>query len=389
MEIYFKEINNYIIKIEIQDYPEDIRDKVEYYLQDGKRLRPILCLLFSGLKYNDISDTNKHNENNKSNCIIYKIASCIEQIHCLSLVLDDLPDMDNDSMRREKQSFHSKYGNEYTNFFIYYIFNHIGLSLDIVLDIVLDIGLDSCVDSSIDSSIESNSNSNSDNNSNINIDYEIASRINKLVTYNLNMLIDGQYNDLFYNMSKIDIGFDSILDSNIDINLDNDITNSLFHNEKDIILNLIGIEHDNYIDVKSRLLKNIDLNIKKTSSLFNLSICTGFLLQIWLNKCKYKSKLHIEIFDEIYNKLSVWSNILGYMFQISDDILDIDDDKEKGSPNLCNIIGKEKTCELLKKGCEWLKDMIINIYNKKNIGLDINLDIINEIIEKIFKRCEM
>ena len=384
MEIYFKEITNYIMKIEIEDYPEDIRDKVEYYLQDGKRLRPILCLLFSGLKYNDISDTNKNYknyENNKSNCIIYKIASCIEQIHCLSLVLDDLPDMDNDSMRRGKQSFHSKYGNEYTNFFIYYIFNHIGLSLDIVLD------------SSIDS--------------NCNIDYEIASRINKLVTYNLNMLIDGQYNDLFYNISKIDIGIDSNLDSNldsnIDINLDNDIKNSLFHNEKDIILNLIGIEHDNNIDVKARLLKNIDLNIKKTSSLFNLSICTGFLLQIWLNKSKSNCKLHIETIDEIYNKLSVWSNILGYMFQISDDILDIDDDKEKGSPNLCNIIGKDKTCELLKKGCEWLNDMIITIYDKNNIGLDldvdirldigiddgVDIDIVNEIIKKILKRCEM
>ena len=93
------------------------------------------------------------------------------------------------------------------------------------------------------------------------------------------------------------------------------------------------------------------------------------------------------------------------MFQISDDILDIDDDKEKGNPNLCNIIGKEKTCELLNKGCEWLNDMIITIYDKKNIGLDIgldiglyigsdmyldiNLDIVNEIIKKILKRCEI
>ena len=91
------------------------------------------------------------------------------------------------------------------------------------------------------------------------------------------------------------------------------------------------------------------------------------------------------------------------MFQISDDILDIDDDKEKGSPNLCNIIGKDKTCELLKKGCEWLNDMIINIYDKNNIELDIDvdirldigiddgvdIDIVNEIIKKILKRCEM
>ena len=98
----------------------------------------------------------------------------------------------------------------------------------------------------------------------------------------------------------------------------------------------------------------------------------------------------------IYNKLSIWSNILGYMFQISDDILDIDNDKAKGSPNLCNIIGKTKTCELLKKGCIWLNDMIdkISIDIDIDISIDINnklyfnLHVINEIIKKILKRSE-
>ena len=61
--------------------------------------------------------------------IIYNIATCIEIIHSLSLVLDDLPEMDNDSIRRNNPSFHSKYGIDYTNFFIYYMFNKIGISL--------------------------------------------------------------------------------------------------------------------------------------------------------------------------------------------------------------------------------------------------------------------
>ena len=367
MENYFKEINNFIIEINIKNYPEEIRDKVKYFLQDGKRLRPILCLLFSGIEIKQ----NEKTELNESNSIIYTIASCIEQIHCLSLVLDDLPEMDNDSIRRGKQSFHSKYGISYTNFFVYYIFNHIGLSLDIILE------------KHIDNNIDNNDIDNND----IDNNYEISSRINKLIVENLNMLIDGQYNDLFYNMSKINTS----LDSNIDSNINNELKTSLFHNEKKIILNLINIDIDIDIDndIKARLLQNIELNMKKTISLFNLSICTGFLLQIWLNK--YKS--NIEIIDKIYNKLNNWSNILGYMFQISDDILDIDDDKEKGRPNLCNIIGKAKTCELLKKGCEWLKDMISGIYDKNNIELDnslnINLDIVNEIIEKILKRSKI
>ena len=169
MEYYFKEIENFIMKIQLLDYPENIKDKVEYFLQDGKRLRPILCIIFSGLQsinVNTILDTNSENTTK----IIYTIASTIEKLHCLSLVLDDLPEMDNDILRRSKQSFHSKYGTDYTNFFVYYMFNHIGLSLNIVID-SMDDGLDT------------------------KYNIEIANRINKLFTYNLNMLIDGQYSD--------------------------------------------------------------------------------------------------------------------------------------------------------------------------------------------------
>lgn len=62
----------------------------------GKRIRPVLCMefyrLFGGTQ--DISD----------------IAVCLEMIHTFSLIHDDMPEMDNDDLRRGKPSCHVAYG---------------------------------------------------------------------------------------------------------------------------------------------------------------------------------------------------------------------------------------------------------------------------------------
>ena len=379
MEYYFKEIENFIMKIQLLDYPENIKDKVEYFLQDGKRLRPILCIIFSGLKsinVNNILDTNLDTnlytnlDTNSENTtkIIYTIASTIEKLHCLSLVLDDLPEMDNDILRRNKQSFHSKYGTDYTNFFVYYMFNHIGLSLNIVID-SMDNGLDTSLDTSLDTKYN----------------IEIANRINKLFTYNLNMLIDGQYNDCTGFAKSCEKTLERIknLSSKTNEETNEEINSSQFKDEINIILELIKIDNLEILLEMSSIIENIELNMKKTSSLFNLSICSGFLLQIW------KHKYELEKYNDIYKKISIWANILGYMFQISDDILDIYNDKEKDNPNLCNIIGKENTSTILKKGCKWLIDNIKNIIRESNMILELNLYAINKIIVKINKRSEL
>ena len=361
MENYFNKIEKFIMKIQILDYPDIIKDKVEYFLQDGKRLRPILCLIFSGIEIDTSLDTSLDTNTN----ITYIIASSIEKIHCLSLVLDDLPVMDNDILRRGKQSFHSKYSVEYTNFFIYYMFNNIGLSLNILLD-------------NLDTSL--------DTNNNIKYDIEIFNIINKLFTYNLNQLIDGQYNDCSLSRAK------SSDTTNIETSEITKMKPSQFKDEIKIILQLLG-HIDNLSDVSdvsciSNIISNLELNMKKTSSLFNLSICSGFLLQIWSKKLD----INESEFKTAFEQLSIWSNILGYMFQISDDILDIDSDLEKGSPNICQILSKQETCKLLKKGCEWLKNMSSEIRNMCIIDFDIeknivfSLDIVNEIIGKILGR---
>ena len=141
-------------------------------------------------------------------------------------------------------------------------------------------------------------------------------------------------------------------------------------------------------------MKNIDLNLKKTSSLFNLSVCSGYLLQVWWREIEADSSSSSDGGSGgsyIFNKLVVWSNILGYMFQISDDILDADEDISKDKPNICSIIGKSGSINLLLNGCKWLRNMALTIYEamssmKEEKKTSFNVNAVNEIIEKIEKR---
>lgn len=66
-------------------------------LNGGKRIRPLLTIASSGLS-----------NANTDNAML--IGATIELIHCFSLIHDDLPIMDNDSMRRGKPTNHIVYG---------------------------------------------------------------------------------------------------------------------------------------------------------------------------------------------------------------------------------------------------------------------------------------
>ncbi len=83
-------------------YSEPLVDTVikaeEYSLMaGGKRLRPILALLFCEAC-------------GKESGAFINVASAIEMIHTFSLIHDDLPCMDNDDYRRGKPSCHKMYG---------------------------------------------------------------------------------------------------------------------------------------------------------------------------------------------------------------------------------------------------------------------------------------
>ena len=98
----FKELqskfNNHsytIIKEEFKD--KDLINMIIYSLNNGKRLRPIIAIdicLSLGKQFEDV--------------IFFALG--IELIHTSSLIIDDLPYMDNDSYRRNQLSFHKKFG---------------------------------------------------------------------------------------------------------------------------------------------------------------------------------------------------------------------------------------------------------------------------------------
>jgi geranylgeranyl pyrophosphate synthase len=102
MNNYFINIEKYIITKYITKYPNELKDKILYLLQNGKRLRPILFLIYSDCENIEIINTTVNDTvNTVIHDTLYTIAICIELIHSLSLVLDDLPEMDNYTIRRD------------------------------------------------------------------------------------------------------------------------------------------------------------------------------------------------------------------------------------------------------------------------------------------------
>ena len=72
-------------------------DAIEYsILSSGKRLRPFLVL-----KTSELFGVEKERA--------LRVAASIEMVHAYSLVHDDLPSMDNDSLRRGKPTTHAKF----------------------------------------------------------------------------------------------------------------------------------------------------------------------------------------------------------------------------------------------------------------------------------------
>ena len=75
---------------------EELIQMIMYCLEDGKRLRPIIALDICNSLTNDLEKG-------------LKFSLAIELIHNASLIIDDLPCMDDDDFRRDKLSFHKKY----------------------------------------------------------------------------------------------------------------------------------------------------------------------------------------------------------------------------------------------------------------------------------------
>lgn len=84
-----------------------INEMMKYSIENGKRLRPIIFC--SSLKNLDTKSI--------------ELSLVLELFHTCSLVLDDLPCMDNDSERRGKTTFHIKYGERQALLFVSFTLN--------------------------------------------------------------------------------------------------------------------------------------------------------------------------------------------------------------------------------------------------------------------------
>ena len=93
-----KNLSKYISKIE--NAPKILTDAMDYSLQaGGKRVRPILLMATAeafGKKATDVMPA----------------ACAVEMLHTYSLIHDDLPCMDNDSLRRGKPTNHKVFGED-------------------------------------------------------------------------------------------------------------------------------------------------------------------------------------------------------------------------------------------------------------------------------------
>jgi geranylgeranyl diphosphate synthase type II len=75
------------------DCPADVAEAMRYGITGGKRLRPLLCLASADAVGGDRTQA-------------MPAACAIELIHSYSLIHDDLPAMDNDTMRRGRPTLH-------------------------------------------------------------------------------------------------------------------------------------------------------------------------------------------------------------------------------------------------------------------------------------------
>jgi geranylgeranyl diphosphate synthase type II len=109
-QIIDNDIKTYIIDKAPSKYIKNILEDCFY---NGKRLRPIIAL-----------EINKSlNDSNSIDINIPKIILISEIIHTSSLIIDDLPCMDNDIERRGKPTIHYKYGETRAQIITMYLFN--------------------------------------------------------------------------------------------------------------------------------------------------------------------------------------------------------------------------------------------------------------------------
>jgi geranylgeranyl diphosphate synthase type II len=88
--------------------PELVHRAMQYALTSpGKRLRPVLTLVVAELFGARLGDPGK-----TRSVPIYDLACAVEMVHACSLILDDLPSMDDARLRRGRETVHRVFGED-------------------------------------------------------------------------------------------------------------------------------------------------------------------------------------------------------------------------------------------------------------------------------------
>ena len=93
-------IDNHLTRLKTNELDSSVifHDISESLLKKGKKIRPLIFL--------NMIESRSFEFDANVGCL----ALSIEMLHCASLIIDDLPSMDNDEMRRGEPTIHRKYG---------------------------------------------------------------------------------------------------------------------------------------------------------------------------------------------------------------------------------------------------------------------------------------
>jgi geranylgeranyl diphosphate synthase, type II len=270
-----KYIDHNILNFIKNEKNEKLKEIMYYSLTDGKRIRPII----SFLTFKNYTHNFNFNEQKFSRIIMIP-----ELLHNISLIIDDLPCMDNDSFRRGKESTHNKFG---------ILPSYITISRIIY-----------------------------------NISHFFRNEIDINKKFNLKK-INGEIEELWLR----DFIFDNYIDN----------INKLIEGQLD----------DLTFDIESNDVELIyKINSNKTAPLFILSFVIGYLCLIVFNE-------HIIIEEVILENLKELGDIFGFIFQLNDDILDREEDKkEKKNLNLCLHLGLEKSIKEFNDKCRLFENKL-------------------------------
>jgi geranylgeranyl pyrophosphate synthase len=311
----------------------NLQEMLEYSLKGGKRIRPIIALeVIKSIIYDNKDKTLVKGiniiQNNLSNFKneLSSILLFLEFLHSASLILDDLPCMDNDELRRGNPTFHKKY-----NIKMSYIMSNfmIGKSCSKLVSLV-----------------------NRSDRLSISLKNFIITEV-----FNNNFLTSlGQIKDLDKDDSRDSIFMNKITDKLIS----NEYVKSLFKK----------------IDLKNDHFKKVIWLNMKTFPLFYLSfLLPTLVIDNKLTHHTMKSKLII---------IEYVSLCFSIMFQICDDLEDWDKDSQldKVNSHLKIIpITKIKILYFLCKNCylEGIKSINSNLDN--NVVLNYFVEILDKKIE--------